>query len=81
MATVRVFFDVTADGAPVGKVIMEVSFPKNGQKSVPRAKYEASRQLHVHVTGGCHGGEKNIKKINVDKILIQCEFQEKERYS
>ena len=24
MATVRVFFDVTADGAPVGKVIMEV---------------------------------------------------------
>merc|ERR1712213_43926 len=24
MATVRVFFDVTADGAPVGKVIMEL---------------------------------------------------------
>ena len=25
MATTRVFFDITADGAPVGKVIMEVS--------------------------------------------------------
>ena len=25
MATTRVFFDMTADGAPVGKIIMEVS--------------------------------------------------------
>ena len=24
MATTRVFFDMTADGAPVGKIIMEV---------------------------------------------------------
>ena len=25
MATTRVFFDMTADGSPVGKIIMEVS--------------------------------------------------------
>ena len=25
MATTRVFFDVTADGTPLGKIIMEVS--------------------------------------------------------
>ena len=55
MATVRVFFDVTADGAPLGKVIMEVSVQVLVEEAA-RAKYKWSRQADVHVTGKRHGG-------------------------
>ena len=55
MATVRVFFDVTADGAPLGKVIMEVSVQVFVEEAA-RAKYKQSRQADVHVTGKRHGG-------------------------
>merc|ERR1712062_433391 len=78
MATVRVFFDVTADGAPVGKVIMELRadvVPKTsenfralctGEKGFGFKGSSFHRDPQLHVPGWrLHGGQRHRGQVDL----------------